>query len=82
MAAHIVLPSLQRAIVTFGVMAATLLQVFDLTIVNVALPNMEGSLGATSDQISWVLTSYMVSSALLMPLSGYFLIALVEETIY
>src|SRR5689334_2554528 len=53
-------------------MSATLTQVLDTTIVNVALPHMAGELGATTDQISWVLTSYLVSSAIVMPLTGYF----------
>ena len=58
--------------ITLAVMSATLIQVLDTTIVNVALPHMQGELGATSDQISWVLTSYLVSSAIFMPLTGYF----------
>lgn len=53
-------------------MSAALMQVLDTTIVNVALPHMQGELGTTSDQISWVLTSYLVSSAICMPLTGYF----------
>jgi DHA2 family multidrug resistance protein len=53
-------------------MAATVMQVLDITIVNVALPHMQGELSATPDQISWVLTSYMVSSGIFMPLTGYF----------
>src|SRR3954462_2776736 len=62
----------ERLLVTLAVMSATLMQVLDTTIVNVALPHMQGELGATTDQISWVLTSYLVSSAVLMPLTGYF----------
>ena len=65
-------PSANRLMITFAVMSATLIQVLDTTIVNVALPHMQGELGATSDQISWVLTSYLVSSAIFMPLTGYF----------
>ena len=61
-----------RLFITFAVMSATLIQVLDTTIVNVALPHMQGELGATSDQISWVLTSYLISSAICMPLTGYF----------
>jgi len=60
-----------RVMITLAVMSATLMQVLDTTIVNVALPHMQGELGATSDQISWVLTSYLVSSAIFMPLTGY-----------
>jgi DHA2 family multidrug resistance protein len=62
----------QRLWIVLAVMSATLIQVLDTTIVNVALPHMQGQLGATSDQISWVLTSYLVSSAIVMPLTGYF----------
>jgi MFS transporter, DHA2 family, multidrug resistance protein len=61
-----------RFMITLAVMSSTLIQVLDTTIVNVALPHMQGELGATSDQISWVLTSYLVSSAICMPLTGYF----------
>jgi MFS transporter, DHA2 family, multidrug resistance protein len=61
----------ERLLITLAVMSATLIQVLDTTIVNVALPHMQGQLGATSDQISWVLTSYLVSSAICMPLTGY-----------
>jgi MFS transporter, DHA2 family, multidrug resistance protein len=61
-----------RLLITLAVMSATLIQVLDTTIVNVALPHMAGQLGATNDQISWVLTSYLVSSAIVMPLTGYF----------
>ncbi|HEX6633864.1 MAG TPA: DHA2 family efflux MFS transporter permease subunit [Usitatibacter sp.] len=62
----------ERLMITLAVMSATLIQVLDTTIVNVALPHMAGQLGATIDQISWVLTSYLVSSAIVMPLTGYF----------
>jgi DHA2 family multidrug resistance protein len=61
-----------RALITVAVMSATLMQVLDTTIVNVALPHMEGSLSSTSDQITWILTSYLVASAIFMPLTGYF----------
>lgn len=61
-----------RLLIVIAVMSATLIQVLDTTIVNVALPHMQGSLGASSDQISWTLTSYMVASAIFMPLTGFF----------
>ena len=47
------------------------LEVLDMTIVNVALPYMLGTFGATTDQITWVLTSYHVSSAIVMQLTAY-----------
>jgi DHA2 family multidrug resistance protein len=65
-------PTAGRLMIIIAVMSATLIQVLDTTIVNVALPHMQGELGATSDQVSWVLTSYLVSSAIFMPLTGHF----------
>jgi len=65
------LPTGQRLIVTVGVMMAVLLQVLDTTIANVALPHMQASLSATQDTINWVLTSYIVSSAIALPISGW-----------
>ncbi|HBB7077301.1 TPA: DHA2 family efflux MFS transporter permease subunit [Legionella pneumophila] len=62
----------QRWIITVAIMAATLMQVLDTTIVNVALPHMQGSLGASPDETTWTLTSYLVASAIFMPLTGYF----------
>lgn len=62
----------QRLLITIAVMSSTIMQVLDTTIVNVALPHMQGQLGATRDQISWVLTSYLVASGIFMPLTGYF----------
>ena len=53
-----------RMIVTVAAMMATLMQALDNTIANVALPHMQGSLSATSDQITWVLTSYIVAAAI------------------
>src|SRR5216684_4001507 len=64
--------SSQRFWISLAVMSATIMQVLDTTIVNVALPHMQGQLGATPDQISWVLTSYLVMSGIFMPLTGYF----------
>jgi DHA2 family multidrug resistance protein len=60
-----------RAFVTVSVMLATIMQVLDTTIANVALPHMEGSLSATQDQITWVLTSYIVAAAIGTPLTGW-----------
>ena len=65
------LPTGQRVIVTIGVMMAVLLQVLDTTIANVALPHMQASLSATQESINWVLTSYIVASAIALPISGW-----------
>ena len=60
-----------RGIITATVMLATLMQALDTTIANVALPHMQGSLSATSDQINWVLTSYIVAAAIVTPATGW-----------
>ncbi|MGD8378361.1 MAG: DHA2 family efflux MFS transporter permease subunit [Gammaproteobacteria bacterium] len=57
--------------ITVTVMLATIMQVIDTTIANVALPHMQGSLSATQDQVSWVLTSYIVASAIMTPPTGW-----------
>lgn len=65
------LPVANPGLVVFGIMTASLLQILDTTIANVAIPDMRASLGATPDQISWVLTSYIVASAVAMPATGW-----------
>ena len=50
---------------------AAFMEVLDTSIANVALPYMAGSLGATNDQSTWVLTSYLVSNAIVLPISGW-----------
>jgi DHA2 family multidrug resistance protein len=64
-------PPLRRGLISVSVMLATIIQTLDMTIANVALPNMQGSLSATQDQISWVLTSYVVAAAIMTPPTGY-----------
>jgi DHA2 family multidrug resistance protein len=61
----------RRLLVTIAVMLAVLIQVLDTTIANVALPHMQASLGATQESINWVLTSYIVASAIALPISGW-----------
>ncbi len=61
-----------RLMITLIAMAAAIMQVLDTTIANVALPHMQGSLGATQDQVAWVLTSYIVATAIATPLTGWF----------
>src|SRR6201996_1771145 len=52
-------------------MMATIMQALDGTIANVALPDMQGSLSATQEQVAWVITSYIVSAAIATPLTGF-----------
>ncbi|MBK1657813.1 DHA2 family efflux MFS transporter permease subunit [Paracraurococcus ruber] len=60
-----------RALITVCAMVATLMQALDGTIANVALPYMQGGLAATSDQITWVLTSYITAAAILTAPVGF-----------
>src|SRR5580704_18025610 len=62
---------LNRGMITATVICACALQGIDTTIANVALPHIQGSMSAAQDQISWVLTSYIVASAIMMPLTGW-----------
>src|ERR1700735_5502934 len=60
-----------RALITVCAMIATLMQALDSTIANVALPYMQGSLSASSDQITWVLTSYITAAAIMTAPVGW-----------
>lgn len=60
-----------RWLITLTVILAAVIEVLDMTIVNVSLPNMMGALGANTEQITWVLTSYIVAGAICMPLTGF-----------
>ena len=64
-------PSARRALLTICTMSATIMQALDTTIANVALPYMQGSLSAAQDQISWVLTSYIVAAAVMTAPVGW-----------
>jgi DHA2 family multidrug resistance protein len=57
--------------ITISIMLATVMNSLDTTIANVALPHIQGSVSASSDQITWVLTSYIVAAAIMTPLSGW-----------
>lgn len=61
----------QRGLITVSIMLATIMQVLDTTIANVALPSMTGDLGASRDTITWVLTSYIVAAAIMTPVTGW-----------
>jgi DHA2 family multidrug resistance protein len=61
----------RRAMITIAVMLASILTALDTTIANVALPHIRGSLSATLEQMGWVLTSYIVATAIMTPLAGW-----------
>ena len=58
-------------IVTAAVMLATFMEILDTTVVNVSVPHIAGNLGATVDEGTWVVTSYLVSNAIILPMSGW-----------
>jgi DHA2 family multidrug resistance protein len=58
-------------LVAVGVMLATFMQVLDTSIATIALPHIAGSLSASTDEATWVLTSYLVSNAIILPMTGW-----------
>jgi len=64
-------PEINPWIIALAVTLATFMEVLDTSIANVALPHIAGSLSAGQDESTWVLTSYLVSNAIVLPLSGW-----------
>jgi DHA2 family multidrug resistance protein len=64
-------PSHNPWLIALTVTLATFMEVLDTSIANVALPHIAGSLGASSDESTWVLTSYLVSNAIVLPISAW-----------
>src|SRR5207237_4583047 len=58
-------------IIAISVMFATFMEVLDTTVVNVSLPHIAGNLSATIDESTWVLTSYLVANAIVLPMTGW-----------
>jgi DHA2 family multidrug resistance protein len=65
-------PKLNPWLIAVVVAMAAFMEVLDTSIANVALPYMAGNLGASNDESTWVLTSYLVSNAIVLPISGWF----------
>ncbi|MGH9770915.1 MAG: DHA2 family efflux MFS transporter permease subunit [Candidatus Acidiferrales bacterium] len=65
-------PDINPWVIACTVMLATFMEVLDTSIANVALPHIAGSLSASVDESTWVLTSYLVSNAIVLPLTGWF----------
>ncbi len=61
----------ERFFIVFTAVLASLLEIIDTSIVNVAIPSMMGNLGATLEDISWVVTGYIIANAIVLPLSGW-----------
>ena len=73
---------INRRMITISIMLATIIQALDGTIANVALPHMQGSLSASQDQITWVLTSFIVAAAIATPLTGWLCDRFGQKTIF
>jgi DHA2 family multidrug resistance protein len=65
-------PAINPWIIALTVTLATFMEVLDTSVANVALPHIAGSLSASTDESTWVLTSYLVSNAIVLPMSGWF----------
>lgn len=70
-AAHESQVSQYRWLILFGLITAAIMEVLDTTIVNVALPQMAGNLGATAQEIAWVSTGYILSNVVVLPLTAF-----------
>jgi DHA2 family multidrug resistance protein len=64
-------PSVNPWIIAVAVMLATFLEVLDTSVANVALPHIAGNLSASTDEATWVLTSYLISNAIVLPMTGW-----------
>jgi len=64
-------PAVNPWVVTFSVMLATFMEILDTTVVNVSIPHIAGNLASTNEEGTWVVTSYLVSNAIILPISGW-----------
>src|SRR5512138_1779924 len=63
--------NVNKWLITITVMLPTIMEIIDTSVANVALPHMQGSLNAGTDEVAWVLTSYLVSNAVVLPMTGW-----------
>lgn len=61
----------RRNLVAIAVLSSAVMEVLDTSVVNVSLPHIAGSLSATTEEATWVLTSYLVANAIILPMSGW-----------
>jgi DHA2 family multidrug resistance protein len=64
-------PQVNKWLVAMTVMLPTFIEIMDTSVVNVSLPHIQGSLSAGLDEVTWVLTSYLVSNAIVIPITGW-----------
>ena len=62
----------RKWIITITVILASMLELIDTSIVNVALPQIMGNLGATLDEATWIITAYVVANVIVIPMTGWF----------
>ena len=74
--------SARKWAITASVMVVTVMQVLDVTVTNVALPHIQGSLSAGVDEVSWVLTSYLAANAVVLPATGWLAGALGRKRLF
>ena len=63
--------AVNKWLITIAVMAGTFMEIVDTTVVNVALPHVAGSLASSVDETTWILTAYLVSNAIILPITGW-----------
>jgi len=63
--------TINKWLITITVMLPTIMEIVDTSVANVALPHIQGSLNAGTDEVTWVLTSYLVSNAVILPMTGW-----------
>jgi DHA2 family multidrug resistance protein len=63
--------SINKWLITITVMLPAIMEIIDTSVANVALPHMQGSLNAGTDEVTWVLTSYLVANAVVLPMTGW-----------
>src|ERR1043166_7715788 len=61
-----------RWLILLGLITAAIMEILDTTIINVALPQMAGNLGATREEIAWVATSYILATVVVLPMTAFF----------
>src|SRR5947199_4454240 len=75
-------PDINPWVIAGTVMLATFMEVLDTSVANVALPHIAGSLSASNEEATWVLTSYLVSNAIILPMGGWFAMLLGRKRFY
>src|SRR5580698_10274667 len=76
------IPQINPWLIAVTVMLATFMEVLDTSVANVALPHIAGDLSASVDESTWVLTSYLVSNAIILPMGGWFSMLLGRKRFY